>query len=309
MPDDRAALGLAQFDLNLLTVFEAIMQERNVSRAAKRLGLSQPAASHALARLRIMLKDDVLVRGPDGMVPTERAEQLAVPVRDALASLAIALEPQAVQPEEMSRAFTITVNGYTAYVLTCRIAAALRAAAPRVRLTILPSGTRDVLDELDTGLIDLALAGMADGGDRFKCSQVMTDSYVAVMRRGHPAAGTALQAEDLAKVEHLTVTSTGDSTSFVEDILEARQLKRNVVLSLPFLAAPEALAGSDLVAVMPARVARQLARSWELTACPFAHNTPQIELYMTWHRRSDNHPEHRWVRRTIRTCLRDIAAA
>jgi len=216
--------------------------------------------------------------------------------------------PQAIRQEEMSRAFTIAANGYTAYVLTCRIAKALRAVAPRLRLTILPSGTPDILDELDTGLIDFALAGMTDGGDRFKCSRVMTDRYVAMMRCGHLAAGGPLHAEDLARLEHLTVTSSGDNTSFVDDILEARDLKREIVLSLPFLAVPEALAGSDLVAIMPQRVAQQLARSWELTACPLAYDTPQVELYMTWHRRLDSQVEHRWIRGTIRECLWVIAA-
>ncbi len=308
MPEGRAPIDLAQFDLNLLVVFEAIMQERNVTRAARRLRLSQPAVSHALGRLRIMLKDDLLVRGPEGMMPTVRAGQLAGPIREALASLAIALEPQSTRPEDTSRSYTIAVNGYTAYVLAWRIVAALRRAAPRMRLTILPSGTRDILDELDAGLIDFALAGMTDGGDRFKCSRVMTDHYVAVLRRGHPGARAAMRAEDLAQMEHLTITSTGDNTSFVDDILEARQLTRDIVLSLPFLAAPEALAGSDLIAIVPSRVAQKLTRLWDLVACPLADETPNVELFMTWHRRLDSQAEHRWIRGTIRECLRDIAS-
>ncbi len=299
-------MNWANFDLNLLAVFEAVMQERNMTRAGKRLGLSQPAVSHALARLRIMLKDDLLVRGPEGMMPTARAELLAGPIRDALANLEIALEPQITRPEDMSRAFTMAVNGYTAYALTNEIVDALHEAAPQLRLTIVPSGTRDILNELDMGLIDLALTAMTTGGDRFKCSRVMTDRYVAVLRRGHPDAAASLSAEALANMRHLTITSTRDDTSFVDLFLEARQLKRDVVLSLPFLAVPEALTGSDLVAMMPARVASRLARTWDVVACAVDCHSPEIELSMTWHRRLDGQGEHRWIRTAIRRRLRDI---
>ncbi len=302
-------MNWAKFDLNLLAVFEAVMQERNITRAGKRLGLSQPAVSHALARLRVMLKDDLLVRGPEGMVPTTRAEQLAEPIRDALASLEAALAPQAARPEDMTRTCTIAVNGYTAYVLAVPIVEALRKAAPQLRLLMVPSGTRDILHELDAGLIDLALSGMTEGGDRFKCSRVMTDRYVAVLRAGHPGASAILSAQDLAPMRHLTVTSTGDNTSFLDDYLEKHQLKRDVALSLPFLAAPEALAKSDLVAVMPARVAARLARIWGLAACAIACDAPQVELFMTWHRRLDAQEEHRWIRNAVRHCLRGIDGA
>ncbi len=296
----------AHFDLNLLTVLDAILHERNFTRAGKRLGLSQPAVSHALRRLRILLQDDLLVRGPDGMQPTARAEQLAEPVREALSSLRIALQPQATRPEDMNRAYTIAVNGYTAYTLAHDMAKALNAAAPQLRLTIVPSGTRDVLHELDIGLIDLALTGRTDGGDRFKCSRVMTDRYVAVLRKDHPCIAAALTAQTLGQMRHLTITSTGDNTSFIDDLLEARQLKREVALSLPFLATPEALATSDLVAIMPARVAARLARAWNLAACPLVFETPQVELTMIWHRRLDRQPEHRWLRTQIRQCLNQL---
>lgn len=298
-------MNWGRFDLNLLAVFEAVMQERNMTRAGKRLGLSQPAVSHALARLRVMLKDDLLVRGPEGMMPTVRAEQLAGPIRDALASLEIALKPQSARPEDMSHSCTIAVNGYTAYALTNQIVDALRKVAPQLRLMILPSGTRDILGELDAGVIDLALTGMTDGGDRFKCSRVMTDHYVALLRNGHPGACANLSVQALAQMQHLTITSTGDNTSFLDECLEAQRMKRDIVLSLPFLAAPEALVRSDLVAIMPARVASRLTRTWDLVACPIACEGPQIELSMTWHRRLDGQEEHRWIRTAVRRCLHD----
>ncbi len=294
-------------DLNLLAVFDAVMQDRSLTRAGKRLGLSQPAVSHALARLRHTLADELLVRGADGMVPTPRAEQLAGPIREALAGLRMALEPQAVQPADMAGSFTIAVNGYTAAALTNRIVDAIWAEAPQLGLTVVPSGTRNIQDQLDAGLIDLALAGLLEGGDRFKCSRVLTDHYVVVMRREHPAASAALSLEDLAGLRHLTLTSTGDSTSFLDEALEAAGLRRRVALNLPFLAAPEALAGSDLVAILPARVAARLRRNWPLVDRPLPCSAPPVDLSMSWHRRMDGQGEHQWMRSAVRRCLASIA--
>ena len=295
------------FDLNLLAVFEAVMQERNLTRAGKRLGLSQPAVSHALARLRHLLKDELLVRGPEGMVATPRAEQLAGPVREALAGLQVALEPQATRPEDMRGNCTIAVNGYTATVLAARLVDALWSAAPKLKLTLVPSGTRNILDELDAGVIDLALTRMLDGGDRFKCTGVMTDTYVAVMRSHHPAAAGPLSLCDIAQLGHLTITSTGDNTSFLDEALEREGLKREIVLSLPFLSAPEVLVKSDLMAVMPARVAAWLGQGHVLVACPLPCQSPAVALSMTWHRRLDGQAEHRWIRDAVRQCLAEVA--
>jgi DNA-binding transcriptional LysR family regulator len=297
------------FDLNLLAVFEAVMQDRNLTRAGRRLGLSQPAVSHALGRLRHRLGDELLVRGSEGMVPTPRAEQLAGPVRDALAGLRIALETQAAHPAEMRGPYTIAVNGYTAFVLAGRLVAALHEAAPNLKLTLLPSGTRNVLDELDAGVIDLALTRMPDGGDRFKCAWVLTDSFVAVMRRDHPAARISLSLQDISRLDHVTITSTGDNTSFLDEALEAQRLQRRIALSVPFLSAAEVLSHSDLVAVMPARVAAHIGQAHPLMARPLPCVSPPVDLAMTWHRRRDADAEQHWVRETIRTCLKAIGKA
>ena len=293
-------------DLNLLTVFDAVMQERSLTRAGKRLGLSQPAVSHALARLRHALSDELLVRGPDGMTPTPRAEQLAGPVREALAGLAMAVEPPALDPAEMAGPFTIAVNGYTAFALANPLVAALGAEAPRLGLAVTPSGTRNVPDDLDAGLIDLALTGPVEGGDRFRCIRVLTDQYVALMRRQHPAAGAALSLEAFAALRHLALTSTGDSTQFVDDALAAAGLRRRVALSLPFLAAPEALAGSDLVAIVPARVAARLRQPWGLVDWPLPCPSPPVPLFMTWHRRREQQATHQWLRAAVRRCLAGV---
>ncbi len=293
-------------DLNLLVVFDAVMRDRNLTRAGKRLGLSQPAVSHALARLRHTLGDELLVRGADGMVATPRAEQLAAPIRDAQAALHLALEPHGAAPADMAGRMVVAVNGYTAFALANRIVAAIHAEAPGLGLAVVPSGTLDILDQLDARAIDLALTGPLDGGDRFKTTCMLTDVDVAVMRSRHPAAEAELSLQTLAGLRHLTLTSTGDSTAFLDEALEAAGVRRTIGLSLPFLAVSEALMGSDLVVILPRRVAAVLRRSWDLIERPLPFPAPPVHLMMTWHRRVDEQPKHQWVRATVRRCVKAV---
>src|SRR5271170_3883676 len=145
------------FDLNLLIVFDAVMQERSVTRAGSRIGLSQPAMSHALTRLRHMLKDDLFVRTPDGMVPTPRAEALAGPLRAALRDMQLALEPESFAPQTATRRFVVAANNYAAVVLVPHLLMHASDAAPGVRLVVRPTGTLNVPEMLDRGELDLAI--------------------------------------------------------------------------------------------------------------------------------------------------------
>src|SRR3954449_11497536 len=178
-------MKLSTFDLNLLLVFEAILRERSVTKAGERLEPSQPAMSHALNRLRWLLKDQLFVRTPDGMVPTPRADELTQPVRRALSDLQSALDPEEFTPEHADRTFSLAVNNYAAVVLTGPITAECAALAPNVRLTVRPSGTLDVADLLDRGELDLAISALDASANRFASQILIEDHYVAVMRRGH----------------------------------------------------------------------------------------------------------------------------
>ncbi|MGA8192507.1 MAG: LysR family transcriptional regulator [Acetobacteraceae bacterium] len=292
-------------DLNLLIVFDAVMQERNLTRAGKRLGLSQPAASHALARLRQMLHDDLFIRTPDGMRPTPRAEQMAQPVREALRELRITLEPEAFEPASSTREFSLAVNNYAARAIVPALARIVGNLAPRVSLDINPIGMRDVFDHLDAGGMDVALTTLVDGGERFKCVRVMDDDFVALLDGSHPAAeGAVIPAERLADIPHIAITSTGDDTSFIDDALEQRGLARTIATRVPFLSVVLMLVGSDRLAVVPRRVAEDLARICPLVARELPFPSPRIVLSMIWHRRLDNHAAHRWLRDMVKASVR-----
>jgi DNA-binding transcriptional LysR family regulator len=289
------------FDLNLLIVFDTVMQERNLTRAGKRLGLSQPATSHALARLRHMLHDDLFIRTPDGMQPTPRAEQMADPVRDALRVLRVTLEPETFDPLSSTRGFTVAVNNYAARAVVPTLARIVGNAGPGVSLSVRSLGTRNLLDELDAGRMDVALSTLVDGGERFKCVRVTDDDYVAMLDKNHPVAGyAALPIEQLAEIPHIVVTSNSEDTSFIDDALEQRGLKRKIATRVPFLSIVLMLVGSNRLAVIPRRVADDLARICPLVVKELPIPSPRITLSMIWHRRVDNHAAHRWLRDMIK---------
>jgi DNA-binding transcriptional LysR family regulator len=294
-----SAMNWGAFDLNLLVVFDAVMQERSVTRAGRRLALSQSAVSHALSRLRHVLKDELFVRSPDGMVPTPRAAQLAEPLSRALGEMRLALELERFAPAGSDRRFDIAVNNYAAIALAPAVVAAVARAAPRLRLDLRPSGTLDLLERLDRGELDLAIADGIDPGKRFVRRTLIEDSFVVVMRRDHPAGRPAPTADDFARLEHLAITSSGEDISFVDDWFAARGGQRRIAHGAPYLAALRILAGSDLVAIFSGRIATQFLREGSLQAHPLPFSAPTLRADMLWHRRLENQPAHRWLRETI----------
>jgi DNA-binding transcriptional LysR family regulator len=288
-------------DLNLLIVFDLLMQERNLTRAGRRIGLSQPATSHALARLRQILHDELFIRTPEGMEPTSRSEQMAVPVRDALRMLSLTLEPESFDPATSARGFTLAVNNYAARALVPALARNVSEVAPRVSLDVRPLGLLDVLGQLDAGGIDVALGTLVDGGERFKCVRIMDDDYVAVLDGAHPAAErSALSVETVAEIPHIVITSSGDDTSFIDEALEQRGLTRKIATRVPFLSVVLMLVGSDRLAVVPRRVANDLERICPLPVRELPFASPRIALSMIWHRRLDNHDAQRWLRDMVK---------
>jgi DNA-binding transcriptional LysR family regulator len=288
---------LGAIDLNLLVVFDAVMQDRSVTRAGKRMGLSQPAMSHALTRLRHMLKDELFVRGPKGMMPTPRAEQLALPVRAALDEFQQALAPAEFKPADATQAFRIAVDNDMAVRLVGSLAARIIRLAPHRTLDFRPSGTLALADLLDRSEIDLLIGAVTEPGERFSRKLLLKDDFVAVLRKNHPAAGTReLSIETFAALPHLEISSVPHATDFIDQALARRKLKRRIALRAPFLSAIPILIGSDMVAVFPRGVADELARSRPIAIRSLPHPSPAIETAMIWPRRLDNQPAHSWVR-------------
>ncbi len=294
------------FDLNLLVAFDGLMQERSVTRAGKRLGMSQPALSHALNRLRHLLKDQLFIRTPKGMLPTPRAEQLALPLRQALADMQRALEPEAFVPAETRRHFAIAINNYAAVVVAAPLVAAVSRAAPLVQLDLRASGTLNVFDLLDNGELDVAIGTFDQVGERFASAVLLEDEFVAVMRRGHPAGRGRLTASSFGALKHVHISSSGDDTGFIDRSLATRGSKRHIALRLPYLAAGAVLVNSDLVASLSRRVAAALVRGATLERRELPFTSPPVRTSLLWHRRLDGSSAHRWLRDLIVSVSRGL---
>jgi DNA-binding transcriptional LysR family regulator len=293
-------------DLNLLIVFDALMRERNLTRAGRLLGLSQPATSHALARLRQMLHDDLFIRSPEGMQPTPRAQQMAEPIRDALRVLRLTLEPEEFDVARSTRGFSMVVNNYAARAIVPTLARKVGESAPNVSLDIRPVGMADVLVQLDAGGADVALAQLVDGGERFKCVRVTDDDYVVILDKAHPAAQEpSISIERFVEIPHVVITSSGDDTSFVDRALEERGFARKVATRVPFLSIVLMLVGADRLSILPRRSANGLSLVCPLVVRELPFPSPRITLSMIWHRRLDNQPAQRWLRGMIRASVVD----
>jgi DNA-binding transcriptional LysR family regulator len=298
-----------KLDLNLLVVFDAVAQERSATRAATKLNMTQPAISHALARLRSALRDELFVRTPDGMEPTPYAEQLAGPVRAALDSLQTALDGAAAFDASVAeRDFAVAVDNRAALVLAAPLATAVAAEAPGITLALRPSGTLDLAERLDRGELDLALGGLAAPGDRFSDRHLFEDAFAVLVRRGHPAAGAGevFALEALAAYPHLALSSTGEDTSFVDEELARHDLVRRIALHAPLLATAATLAQSDIIAVVGERTARAFARAAPLDLLRLPFDSPRVPTAMLWHRRLTDAPAHRWLRSVVLRVARTL---
>jgi DNA-binding transcriptional LysR family regulator len=291
-------MRLRNLDLNLLLVFDAVLRERSVVRAADALSISQPAVSHALNRLRHALKDRLFVRTPSGMMPTPRAEQLALPVRKALNELQLAVEGDTFDPSTADRRFAIAVNNYAAVVAVGPIVAAVRAQAPKVRLSLVPSGTLNLADRLDRGELDLAIAAREAVGERFASRLLIDDRYVTVLRGGHPALRKKLTVEVIAATPHLAISSSGEDLEFMDQALTQKGA-RTVALDVPYLSAGAVLVQSNLIAILGRKLAQEFRRAHAIEIRELPFETPKLRSIMMWHRRFDDVPAHRWLRDTI----------
>jgi DNA-binding transcriptional LysR family regulator len=282
------AMHITGIDLNLLTAFEALMLDRSVSRAAARLGIGQPAASHALNRLRVLFDDELLVRHGRLMVPTPRALALADPVGRALAAAREALEPaRPWHPATAERSFTISGGDYAVSTILPRLIGPLRATAPGVNLRV-RFIEKDRIEELmDDGTLDLALGVFPNAAKRFQTTLVCDDHFVCVARREHPAFGARLTLHGFVTAMHILVTERGDEHGVVDAALAQRGLARRIALTVPsVLAVRRLLLGSDMIATIGNRVAQTFAEDKRLAVAALPIEMPAWHLQLLQRRQS-----------------------
>jgi DNA-binding transcriptional LysR family regulator len=296
---------LGAFDLNLLVALDALLAERSVTRAAGRIGVTQSAASHALSRLRKLTGDELLVRGPDGMVPAMRAEAMRAPLRRALDDITGTLSsPHAFDPKTARLRAFIGASDYAELVLLPGIIARLVGETPGVELRVLMPD-QDPASELAAGKLDFVImpSPPGDAGQGIRGRPLLSDRFVCIARRGHPLAKTkTLALSSFAEAAHALISPWGMEGGYVDDALARLGLRRKVAVAVPhFLVAPHIVASSDLLLTVAERVAEVVAGPLGLVvlAPPQELELPGFTLSILWHERTHEDPARRWLRNVI----------
>jgi DNA-binding transcriptional LysR family regulator len=301
---------LSGVDLNLVLALDALLAERHVTRAAARLGITQSAASHALARLRDLLGDPLLVRGPRGtMVPTPRATSLAPAIHRILVELSAVLRGDAAfDPATARRTFRIGTSDYVELVLMPRVVERINRIAPNVDLWL--HTLADHGDEaLTAGTIDVVIGpprGTARPAGSYE-KLLFDESFTCIVRKDHPLADARLTLARYCAAAHLLVAPRGTPGSFVDDALAAVGRTRRVALAVPhFLVVPHLIASSDLIATLATRIAETFAKSLGLVTMPPPLALPRFQIALAWHERNHDDPPHRWLREQILTVAAEV---
>ena len=303
-------LHLRSLDLNLILALDALLEERSVTRAAQRVGITQSAMSHALARLRAVTGDALLVRTANGMVATARAEELGPPIRRALEGVAAALRPpQAFEPKTAARRIRIGTGDYGEIVLLPCVLKRLAKEAPRVDLRVVFQGD-NAAGMLRSGDVDLLLSPLfaAEIGPGMYARKLFDERFVCVVRRGHPLASKKLTLARYAAASHALISPRGKEGSQTDDALTRLGLSRRVAVTVPhFLVAPHIVAQSDLVLTLPARVANMLAAPLGLVILepPSELRLDGFTMSAVWHERTHADPALRWTRELFAEVAKD----
>lgn len=293
-------MDIRAVDLNLLKAFDALHSERAVTRAAGRIGLSQPAMSHALSRLRGLFSDDLFVRTQSGMEPTARAREIAPLISAAIEQIEAALNLGAgFDPETSTGIFTAGMGEYAEVALVGRLAEAFSREAPKAILRLLPLNGAEAAEQLERGAIDVAVAHLRAMPPSIETTLLFRDPFVVVARKDHPIAAAPLSVEAYAAQNHVLVSPRGDTSGALDRILVDFGLRRRVALLVAtYLAVPAALAASDLVATVPSRAAALIAAHAEIAIMPLPIDF-SATVSMAWHRRAASEPAQSWFRKLL----------
>ncbi|HEX5458490.1 MAG TPA: LysR family transcriptional regulator [Steroidobacteraceae bacterium] len=295
--------NLRRLDLNLLVTLEALLTERSVTRAARRLYLSQPSVSVQLRKLREVFGDPLLAASPGGMLPTARGQALLDPVRAVLSDLRqIVQPPPKFDPGTARVTWQIACADYGEQAIVLPLLCRIRRVARDVRLAILEAGHSRLLKQLEAGTVDLGFMALDSPPQRLRHAVLFKEEYLLVARKRHPALESKLTVAALSRLEYVIVSPEGGGFRGITDVvLERLGIRRKVVLSVPhFLFVPEVVARTDLVAMLPKRLVGD-RRGLRVAAPPLA--IPGYEMGMVWHERSHLDPAHAWLREEVRRSL------
>jgi DNA-binding transcriptional LysR family regulator len=302
-------MELHQLDLNLLVVFNELLAERRVSKAADKLGVSQPAVSNSLAKLRRLFDDELFLRTPKGMEPTPYAEQLAESVGYALAMIHSGINQQTnFEPSSAQRSFTIGMTDIGEIYFMPALIERLRSEAPRVTLSTVRNTATTLRDDLESGKVDMAIGLLPQLKAGFFQRRLFSQSYACLMRRGHRLDKKRISVAEFSSAEHLVVVSAGTGHGKVDELLQRSGVDRTIRLTVPhYVSVGHILRASDLVATVPERLADRLVEPFGLVKVPHPAKLPDVAINVFWHAKYHRAPANRWLRGVLFDLFADAA--
>ena len=291
-------MNLMTLDLNLLRVLEALYVHGKASTAAEALGISQPAVSNALRRLRDHFGDELFTRTPQGMVATPLGERLAGAAVQALAALRDGLDPGgAFDPTSSERTFTLVMSDIGEIAFLPELLVFLQEQAPRIRIETTTLSVAETRLAMESGAVDLAVGFLPDLKTGFYQQRLFEQKYVCMVRAAHPAIGDSLSMKGFLAARHAVVKARGTGHGIVETMFERAGLVPDVVLRLPhFLAVPTVIAQTDLLVTVPQRLGEVFARMLPVRLLPHPLKIPAFQVNQYWHRRYHRDPANQWLR-------------
>ena len=291
-------MNVNELDLNLLLVFDAIATEGSVTVAGERVGLSQPAMSNALARLRALFDDPLFVRTPRGMRPTPFAQQLAQPVREALRLVQGALAQHAgFEPKRSTNTFRFHMSDIGEMVFLPGLLERVKRDAPGVKIEVVRIPIKDVHAALEAGELDLAIGFLPGLTTGMRQQALFREHYACMLRADHPLAGAKISAKQFRLASHVLVSYAGTGHQVIEETFVRAGLSARIAARVPrFLVVPMILARTDLIVTVPSRVAAIFAQTGEFKVLPLPIAMPDFEVRLHWHQRFHQDPANRWLR-------------
>lgn len=294
-------MNMMDLDLNLLRVFDAIATEGSVTVAGERIGLSQPAMSNALARLRTLFGDPLFVRTPRGMRPTPFAQQLAQPVREALRLVQATLQQQAgFEPRSSARSFRLYMSDIGEMVFLPGLLERVKVEAPGVKIEVAQLPIKEIHAALEGGELDLAVGNLPGLRIGIRRERLFREHYVCMLRSDHPGIGAKISRKQFCEAAHLLVSSAGTGHQVIEETFAKTGLNARIAARVPhFLVVPMILARTDLVVTLPSRVADVFARLGDFKVLALPLEMPSFEVRLHWHERFHQDPANHWLREVM----------
>ncbi|HJV67687.1 LysR family transcriptional regulator [Ideonella sp.] len=294
-------MELHELDLNLLVVFNQLLVERRVSKVADVLGISQPAVSNSLAKLRKLFGDELFLRTPKGMEPTPYADQLAESVSYALAMIHSGINQRtSFEPASADCAFTIGMTDIGEIYFLPALIDRLHREAPGVSVSTVRNTAVNLRDELESGKVDLAIGLLPQLKAGFFQRRLFSQRYVCLMRQGHRLDKRRLSLADFSSAEHLVVISEGTGHGKVDELLQRSGVARTVRVTVPhYVSVGHILQGSDLIATVPERLADRLLAPFGLVKLPHPARLPDVAINVFWHAKYHRAPANRWLRGVV----------